>query len=115
MQPHILIERLASYFDLPDQLLMLILNFLIERLQQVFVNEQMSKLSVSDTGSSQGCVLSPILFKMHTDSCRSSLENRFLVKISDDTVLYLYFKAQSLITVLHCLSWFNGATIINLT
>lgn len=87
MQPYILIERLASYFNLPDQLLMLILNFLTERVQQVFVNGQMSNTSVSNTGSPQGCVLSPLLFIMYTDSCRTSQERRFLVKFSDDTVL----------------------------
>ena len=87
MQPHILIERLSSYFNLPDQLLLLILNFLTERVQKVFVNGIMSTTTVSNTGSPQGCVLSPLLFIMYTDSCRTSLENRFLVKFSDDTVL----------------------------
>ncbi len=87
MQPHILIKRLSSYFNLPDQLLLLILNFLTERVQQVFVNGKMSTATVSNTGSPQGCVLSPLLFIMYTDSCRTSQENRFLVKFSDDTVL----------------------------
>ena len=54
MQPHILIERLSSYFNLPDQLLLLILNFLIKRVLQVFVNGKMSTTTVSNTGSPQG-------------------------------------------------------------
>lgn len=33
MQPHILIEHLASYFMLPDQILLLLLNFLTDRVQ----------------------------------------------------------------------------------
>lgn len=36
MQPHILIERLASYFNLPDQLLTLFLNFLTDRTHNGF-------------------------------------------------------------------------------
>lgn len=43
MQPHILIERLASYFYLPDQLLALLLNFLTNRTQQVLINGVLSK------------------------------------------------------------------------
>ncbi len=87
MQPYILIERLASYFNLPDQLLTLFLNFLTDRTQQVLVNGVMSKTWVSNTGSPQGCVLSPLLFILYTDSCRSLKENSFLVKFSDDTAL----------------------------
>ena len=51
MQPHILIERLASYFNLPHQLLTLVLNLLTDRTQQVLVNGIMSNTSVSNTGS----------------------------------------------------------------
>lgn len=40
MQPHILIDRLASLFNSPDQILLLILNFLTDRAQWVSVNEQ---------------------------------------------------------------------------
>lgn len=66
MQPHILIERLDSYFNLPHQLLILILNFLTERVQQVFVNGQMVNMSIFTTGSPQGCVLSPLLFIIYS-------------------------------------------------
>uniref|UniRef100_A0A1A8LS20 Reverse transcriptase domain-containing protein n=3 Tax=Nothobranchius TaxID=28779 RepID=A0A1A8LS20_9TELE len=87
MQPHILIERLANVFNLPDQLLLLILNFLTGRTQRVLVNGQISLPLMSSTGSPQGCVLSPLLFILYTDSCRVTQNNRFLVKFSDDTVL----------------------------
>ena len=56
MLPYILSERLASYFNLPDQLLMLILSFLTQQVQQVFFYGQMSKTSMENTGSLQGCV-----------------------------------------------------------
>lgn len=81
MQPHILIQRLASDFNLPDQLLVLILSFLTGRVQQVLVNGLRSTSSVTNTGSPQGCVLSPLLFIMYTDSCRCSQENRFLREV----------------------------------
>lgn len=87
MQPHVLIERLASHFMLPHQILLMILNFLTGRLQQVLVNGHMSSVISSNTGSPQGCVLPPLLFILYTDSCRSSQENSHLVKFSDDTVL----------------------------
>ncbi len=87
MQPHFLIDRLESYFNLPDQLLLLLLNFLTDRKQQVLINGTMSNIVVSNTGSPQGCVLSPLLFILYTDSCRSTKEGSFLVKFSDDTAL----------------------------
>ncbi len=46
MQPYILIERLASYFNLPDHLVTLFLNFLTDRTQQVLVNGVMSKIGL---------------------------------------------------------------------
>lgn len=87
MQPHILIQRLSSYFNLPDQFLLLLLNFLTDRKQQVLVNGALSDVVVSNTGSPQGCVLSLLLFILYTDSCRSHKEGSYLVKFSDDTAL----------------------------
>ena len=87
MQPHILIQRLHSYFNLPDQLSLLCLNFLTDRTQRVSVNGKLSDIFLCNTGSPQGCVLSPLLFIMYTDSCRSSKEGSYLIKFSDDTAL----------------------------
>ena len=42
---------------------------------------------LSQIGSPQGCVLSPLLYILYTDSCRSSCDGSFLVKFSDETVL----------------------------
>ena len=81
------IERLASYFMLPDQILLLFLNFLTDRVQCVFVNDHMSTPFTCGTGSPQGCVLSPLFFFMYTDSCSASQEGSHLVKFLDDTAL----------------------------
>lgn len=92
MQPHILIERLANDFQLSNQLLLLLLNFLTDRIQRVFVNGQLSQPISSNTGSPQGCVLSPLLFILYTDSCRTSQQGSHLVKFSDDTALLSLFQ-----------------------
>ena len=64
-----------------------VLHFSTNRVQLVFVNGQLSDSIISSTGSPQGCVLSSLLFIMYTDTCRSTEENRYLIKFSDDTVL----------------------------
>ena len=53
MQPHILIQPLSSYLNLPHQFLLLLLIFLTERRQQVWVNGASSDV-VSNPGSPQG-------------------------------------------------------------
>ena len=94
VQSHILIDHLASYFKLPDQLWVLLLDFLTNRIQQVLVNGCMSRIRLSNTGSPQGCVLSPLLFIMYTDSFRMSQEGSYFVKFSDDTTLLTVLQGQ---------------------
>jgi hypothetical protein len=87
MQPHILAKKLVFDFGLPHALIKWIIDFLTQRQQRVFVNSRFSNTVITCTGSPQGCVLSPLLFIMYTDCCRSQYENSFLVKFSDDTAL----------------------------
>ena len=70
----------------------LLLNFLTDRTQRVSVNGHLSHAITSNTGSPQGCVLSPLLFIMYTDSCRSSQQGSYLATFSDDTVLLSLFR-----------------------
>ena len=43
--------------------------------------------AVTCTGSPQGCVLSPLLYILYTNDCRSSQENGSLIKFADDSAL----------------------------
>ncbi len=42
---------------------------------------------ITSVGAPQGCVLSPLLFILYTNSCVSSFKNRHIVKYADDTAL----------------------------
>ncbi len=55
--------------------------------QELFVNMSSSVRAVTCTGSPQGCVLSPLLYIMYTNDCRSNQENSYLVKFADDSAL----------------------------
>ncbi|KAJ8400459.1 hypothetical protein AAFF_G00395830 [Aldrovandia affinis] len=63
------------------------MDFLMHRPQRVLVNSTYSDLLHTSTGPPQGCVLSPLLFILYTDDCRTSHTNCHLVKFVDDTVL----------------------------
>ncbi len=64
-----------------------ILDFLTNRSQRVRVNGHLSDLTLTSTGSLQGCVLSPLFYILYTNDCRSVTENRHFVKFADDTVI----------------------------
>ena len=84
MQPHILAQKLISNFSLQHDLALWIVDSLTDRCQQVFVNMS-SVQAVTCTGSPQGCVLSPLLYSLHTDDCHQ--ENSYLIKFAADSAL----------------------------
>ena len=87
IQSNILANKLVSQFSLDNHLVLWITDFLTNRSQRVFVNGCFSELSLACTGSPQGCVLSPLLYILYTDDCKSNHLNRFLVKFADDSAL----------------------------
>ena len=87
VQPHILVRKLLYDFNVAHQLVQWILDFLTNRQQRVIVNGLYSDVRFTNTGSPQGCCLSPFLYILYTDSCRCSREGSHLVKFSDDAAL----------------------------
>ncbi len=61
--------------------------FLTGRIQIVRVNQKCSTPIVTYSGVPQGCVSSPFLFTLYTDDCKTDIENTYILKFSDDTVL----------------------------
>ena len=80
MQPHILAEKLITRFHLNLQLTQWIIELLTNRSQRVLVNHTLTDTLLTFTGSPQGCVLSPLLFILYTDDCRSTKPNCHFVK-----------------------------------
>lgn len=72
IQPHLLIQRLMNIFGLEGSIVGWILDFQTCRTQRVRVNGQFSDLTVTSTGSPQGCVLSPLLYILYTNDCCST-------------------------------------------
>ena len=62
-------------------------SFLTNRTQQVKVNRTLSDTKHCNTGVPQGCVVSPTLFTLYTNDCRTVHPNNYMVKFADDTVL----------------------------
>ena len=87
LQPHMLFQQSISEFKLESDLALWELECLVERPRQVRVNGTMSSVKVVSTGTPQGCVLSPLLYILCTNDCRSTHPNRYLIKFSDDTAL----------------------------
>lgn len=81
IQPHVLVSKLLSEFNIESNLVSWIMDFLTNRTQRVKVNGCLSERRVSSTGSPQGCVLSPLLYILYTNDCRSQNSNRQLLSI----------------------------------
>ncbi|KAK0146371.1 hypothetical protein N1851_014319 [Merluccius polli] len=64
-----------------------VLDFLTCRPQSVRINKSTSSTIILNTGSPQGCVLSPLLFTLMTSDCRAHYKNNLVVKFADDTAV----------------------------
>ena len=83
-------ERLHSKLlslNVNPQLCNWLIDFLSNRTQSVRIDGLLSNPITLNTGAPQGCVLSPILFTLYTNDCRSSSSSVKLFKFSDDSTL----------------------------
>ena len=84
--PSLLQDKL-SQLGVPDSTCRWITDFLSDRRQHVRLGKHISDSRTISTGSPQGCVLSPLLFSLYTNSCTSSHQSVKLLKFADDTTL----------------------------
>uniref|UniRef100_A0AAQ4Q691 Reverse transcriptase domain-containing protein n=1 Tax=Gasterosteus aculeatus aculeatus TaxID=481459 RepID=A0AAQ4Q691_GASAC len=84
--PSLLQDKL-SQLHVPDSTCRWITDFLSDRKQHVKLGKHVSASRTISTGSPQGCVLSPLLFSLYTNSCTSSHQSVKLLKFADDTTL----------------------------
>ena len=64
-----------------------ILDFLTARPQVVRVGSHTSNTLILNTGSPQGCVLSPLLYSLYTHDCVARFSSNSIIKFADDTVV----------------------------
>ncbi len=64
-----------------------ITSFLTDRHQLTRLGKYTSSTHTISTGAPQGCVLSPLLFSLHTNDCTSKDPSVKLLKFADDTTL----------------------------
>lgn len=92
-------------------------NFLSFRIQLVKMGSISDKM-ITSVGAPQGCVLSPLLFILYTNSCVSSFNNRHIVKYADDTALVslLYEGEEEHGPVLDFfLNWCKNSNLLNIS
>ena len=82
-----LLQDKLSQLHVPDSTCRWITDFLSDRKQHVKLGKHVSDSRTISTGSPQGCVLSPLLFSLYTNSCTSSHQSVKLLKFADDTTL----------------------------
>ena len=62
-----------------------ILDILMGRPQVVRVSNNTSAMLILNTGSPQGCVLSPLLYSMFTHDCPARHDSNTIIKFAEDT------------------------------
>lgn len=86
IQPHVMVNRLVE-LNVPENLCLWTLEFLTNRKQCVRVNNVTSSMCTTNTGAPQGCVLSPVLFILYTNSFTASQQECNVFKYADDTAI----------------------------
>ena len=78
-------EKLFSklrQLSINSQMCRWILNILLDRPQVVKVNTLLSQPLILSTGAPQGCVLSPLLYSLFTNDCRSNNNSTLVFKLA---------------------------------
>ena len=64
-----------------------IFDFLTGGPQVVRIGDRTSSTVITNTGTPQGCVLSPLLFSLFTHDCAATHSSNLIVKFADDTTI----------------------------
>ncbi|KAL0202223.1 hypothetical protein M9458_000241 [Cirrhinus mrigala] len=89
--PRLLQTNLIQLF-IPSSICQWITSFLTNRQQLVRMREFTSNRRTISTGAPQGCILSPLLFSLHTNDCTSKDPSVKLLKFVDDTTVISLIK-----------------------
>ena len=82
-----LYTKLVYDLKLPLTLCNWLLDFLLERPQVVKVGNTVSSTVVLNTGTPQGCPLSPKLYSLFTFDCVATMPDNIVIKFADDTTV----------------------------
>ncbi|KAK3506713.1 hypothetical protein QTP70_016250 [Hemibagrus guttatus] len=64
-----------------------ILDFLTGRPQSVQIGNSISSTTTQNTGASQGCILSPLLYTLLTHDCAAMHRSNHIIKLANDTTV----------------------------
>ena len=81
-------------FDLHPTLCDWFLGFLTGRPQSVRIGNRTSASIITNIGTSQGCVLSPILHTLFTYDCVASHKDNIILKSAEDTTVIGYITGR---------------------
>ena len=85
--PQKLYMKLLKDLNFPLTLCNWILDFLLNRPQLVKIGEMLSSTIVINTGTPQGCPISPKLYSLFTFDCKAHLAGNHVFKFADDTTV----------------------------
>ena len=81
------LHRKLADLNLPISVCNWILDFLLCRPQVVKIGDNISSVAVLNTGTPQGCPLSPTLYSIFTHDCQADGPKSLIIKFADDTTV----------------------------